>query len=125
MSARSADSPTLPGLELRHVHLDEYAIHRDPAVRWSDPATSRVAAEIEPVKLSALMATILELYDKYGPMTDDELGHRYRLAGHPPRTRQRLATTRGELVRLGHVRDSGASGRSALGNAAVIWALEQ
>ncbi len=123
------EAPTLPGLELSTVPLDEYTQYRDPwaGVRQTDPHTSRAAAPIAAPKLSTLMAGILELLRARGPLTGDQLVALYREYSaidperYPLRSPQRITTARGELVRLGRVRYTGADGVSDLGNAAQLW----
>lgn len=56
------------------------------------------------------------------PSTDDELVLAYQDAGYPPRTPQRIRSTRAELVKSGHVHQVGRRA-SALGNPATVWGV--
>ena len=75
-----------------------------PHARWSDPSTSRIAAEsITLEKLSEVQARVLSVIRISGPMTDEELEDRYRELWPNSASPQSIRTRRSELARKGLV----------------------
>lgn len=96
-----------------------------PLARNTDPATSHEAAQ----SLTALVkqrAVVYNLFDVFGPMTDEMLvrraeqvrewdGQGVHVSPSGARTR------RNELVRQGLIVDSGRRGVTSSGRQAVVW----
>lgn len=87
--------------------------------RWADPDTSHEAA----ASVTAITATrraILDVLETFGPCTDEEIATFYR---GPRASPSGLRTRRAELVRGGHVYDTGHRGVLQSGRRAVVWGL--
>lgn len=99
-----------------------------PAWRNSDPETSQQAAKsIAKENLSASRQAILGLFQKYGPMIDEDVAARYSiLAGEgsaPFLSPSGLRSRRSELCQAGYLEDSGGRGKTQSGRASIIWKL--
>ncbi len=94
-----------------------------PRSRWSDPATSRQAAEsVSLKKVTEVQRRILGCLIR--PLTDDELVARVQdLSPEQRSSPQSIRSRRAELVRLGLVVDSGITRPSQYGKAATVWRL--
>lgn len=99
-------------------------VPREQHTRTRDPETSHdAAAGITAGEFTELQAHILELLTVEAS-TDDELYDRYRRAGFPPRSPQRVRTARSELDVAGKVFDSGVKKPSALGKyLSIVWTV--
>lgn len=87
-----------------------------PAVRHSDPTTSRQAATANPVARSKQRRLVLEALAILGPSTDCALSHYLNIL------RGSAAKRRGELVAAGMVIAAGRS-TTDTGSAAFLWEL--
>ena len=92
--------------------------------RATDPATSHAAGEQPPARLSALLSDLLGLLGK-GPGTHGEIEARYRAAGLPARTPQRIRTAVAALVRAGLVENTGQTRPTEYGRQAIVWGRKQ
>jgi hypothetical protein len=99
--------------------------HVEPSARNTDPVTSHMAAKAQtPAKVRSEHRLVLELL-AMEPMSDFQLAalasqHLGRLVKSVS-----LGVRRGELVRLGLVRDSGKKAKSDTGSACIVWELTQ
>jgi hypothetical protein len=76
-----------------------------------------------PVTLAKVQAEIVTLLIENGPLTDDDLAHRYLSEQRTPMvTPQRLRTARSALVRIGRVKATPEPGLSQYGNPSTRWA---
>lgn len=94
--------------------------------RRNDPETSHEAAAS--VKdISKTHERILEVLDRYGPATDEEIYRYYfnlaELFSWPPASPSGLRSRRAELVTLGKVYDTGKKGHTSAGRPTTIWEL--
>jgi len=86
-----------------------------------DRDTSRLAYEqAASADTGDTAQSILALLAEHGPLVDDDLLDLYLRSDCPPRSPQRIRTTRAELVRDGKVRQAGR-GVSRYGNPARLW----
>lgn len=94
----------------RQIHADQLPIP------FSNDTTSREAAESVREQLSRLRGRVLEAIVS-GPdgATDEEIQLYCALGGNTERPR------RGELEKLGLIRDSGRTRRTASGRRAIVW----
>lgn len=97
-----------------------------PAWREDDPDTSRQAAQsISKANLSASRQAILELFQKYGSMIDEDLSARYAILASegsaPFLSPSGLRSRRSELCQSGYLVDSGERGKTHSGRASIIW----
>ena len=117
----------LDALAVNGWHLSDVDDMADRArARGSDPATSRTAADSID-DLSDRQSAVLFCLFEHGPMTDADMASSYpglveRFPDlYPPQSPQSLRSRRSELVRAGHVIDSGQVGRSEYGRECIIW----
>lgn len=94
-----------------------------PRKRWSDPETSRQAAEsVSLSKVSDLQRRILAALIR--PLTDEQLIARIRELWPDQRVSpQSVRSRRAELVRRGLVADSGLRRPTQYGSTATVWRL--
>lgn len=76
--------------------------------------------------MSNTHASVLELLDEYGPLSDEELVWRYRSLevkrSYPNVSDQRIRTARADLVRRGSVREyEGHKEKSQRGRPMRLW----
>lgn len=94
--------------------------------RRTDPETShQAAASVRDI--SKTHERILEVLDRYGPATDEEIYSYYfnlaQLFEWPPASPSGLRSRRAELVTLGKVYDTGNKGHTSAGRPTTIWEL--
>lgn len=95
---------------------EQLSFMAEPAVRRSDPETSRVAAAAVWPRSRELEADIVGYIRVNGGLTDDELASRFP-DRHPPTVK----TARSRLARRGEVVPSGRTRPSARGKAQTVW----
>lgn len=98
-----------------------------PRARSSDPETSHAAAA-SVRNISATQATILEIFNVYGPMSDDELVALYQWMSElgeavPQASESGIRTRRSELVEAHEVMDLDQVRTLESGRKAIIWGL--
>lgn len=94
-----------------------------PTARRSDPITSHQAAASQtPAKVRTEHRLILELL-QWEPLSDFELASRASQALGRIVKQTSIGVRRGELVKVGMVRDSGIKGTSDTGSPCIRWAL--
>lgn len=114
-------SPTL-------FDLDEKgrAIIPAPRARRTDRSTSHAAAR-SVRNQTATHARLVEVMERYGPATDEEIAAYYgnlaQLFDWPPVSPSGLRSRRAELVDLGTIVDTGEKGRTTSGRSCTIWEL--
>jgi hypothetical protein len=87
-----------------------------PAARNSDPATSHLAAALQtPAKVRDAHRLVLELLNRYGPLTD------FDLAAKTGRKQTSIGKRRHELCAQGLVRAFDHRGVSDTGTACTRW----
>ena len=87
-----------------------------PAARTTDPETShRAAASVRNIRES--QQTILNLLKEHGALSDEQIFKKFPKKITPSGAR----TRRNELVRMGLVKDSGQTDKTASGRATIIW----
>jgi hypothetical protein len=97
--------------------------HLGPAARASDPVSSHEAAARQtPAKVRSEHRLVLQLLAK-GPMTDFDLASLASIELKRTVKSVSLGVRRGELVRMGLVRNSGTFGVSDTGSRAIRWAI--
>lgn len=97
--------------------------HLGPAARVTDPTTSHEAAARQtPAKVRSEHRLVLQLLAK-GPMTDFDLASLASIELKRTVKSVSLGVRRGELVRMGLVRNSGTFGVSDTGSRAIRWAI--
>lgn len=98
----------------------------DAHARSTDPETSHAAASsVTRDTRSETQRALVRLLRRYGPMTDAEIAERYYIATkHAPAcSPSGLRTRRSELVRDGHVVDTGKRRTLTSGRKAIVWGL--
>lgn len=94
--------------------------------RTNDPHTSHTAAA-SVRDISKTHERIIEVLDRYGPATDEEIFNYYfnlaELFEWPKASPSGLRSRRAELVTLGTIFDTGKRGTTASGRATTIWEL--
>ena len=94
--------------------------------RASDPGTSQAAAQ-SVMRMTDKRRAVLEAFQYYGPMTDEQLRDAYEARQRhyrwPEHGASGLRTRRSELVRMGALQDSGKKRRMRTGRLAVLWEL--
>lgn len=94
--------------------------------RASDPGTSQAAAKTV-MRMTDKRQAVLEAFQYFGPMTDEQLHDAYeerRQCYHwPEQSASGLRTRRSELVRMGALEDAGTKRRMRTGRWAVLWGL--
>ena len=96
-----------------------------PSARNTDPVTSHMAARAQtPAKVRTEHRLVLELLS-LEPLTDFQLAARASQSLGRIVKQTSVGVRRGELVRLGYVRDSGRKGTSDTGSACIVWELTQ
>jgi hypothetical protein len=118
MSAKPEKSPTSGKWEQQG---DLFSV---PRARWSNPPTSRQAAQSIPLKkVSLTQQRIIQVFKfNGGQMSDErlvELYHSYWDEG----TDQGIRSRRGELTRRGKIFDTGKRGTTKYGRSCIIWRL--
>lgn len=98
-----------------------------PRARSSDPPTSHAAAA-SVGSVSGTQAAILEIFNVYGPMSDDELVSRYQWMSElgeavPQASESGIRTRRSELVERREVMDLGQVRTLESGRKAIVWGL--
>ena len=95
----------------------------NPTARRNDPITSHQAAAAQtPAKVRTEHRLILELL-QWEPLSDFELATRASQALGRTVKQTSIGVRRGELVKIGMVRDSGTKGTSDTGSPCIRWAL--
>ncbi len=93
------------------------------AARATDPVTSHEsAARQTPAKVRNEHRVVLELLSK-GPLTDFDLAYQASRTLGRPIKQTSVGVRRGELCRMGLVRNSGTYGTSDTGSRAIRWAI--
>ena len=93
-----------------------------PSARWSDPSTSRVAAEsISLARLNETQERVLGIIQVHGPLTDEELERHYRDCWPNSASPQSIRSRRSELARKGFVTKLGRLGETSWGRPCAIW----
>ena len=96
----------------------------EPRARLTDRGTSHAAAK-SVRNQTVTHARIVEVLERYGPSTDEDIAEHYRSLGMifdwPPVSPSGLRSRRAELVDLGTVVDAG-KGRTRSGRSCTIWA---
>lgn len=94
-----------------------------PHSRWSDPATSREAANsISQEKLNQTQERVLSIVRIHGPVTDEEVIAHYRQLWPESRTsEQSIRSRRSELTKRGLILQAGKFGTTALGGKCRMW----
>ena len=103
--------------------------------RRSDPATSQAAARTASMAMTSKRLAVLHLFERWGPMTDEEVSSRYELDGSDPsghlgrccpnQSESGLRTRRSELVRMDQLVDSGRTKRMSTGRQAIVWSVPE
>jgi hypothetical protein len=89
--------------------------------RATDPETSWAAANsVKDIRKS--QEQVLQMFRRYGPLTDEALIARASIAGIA-QSHSGLRTRRNELVTLGFLKDSGERGKTLSGRSTTIWEL--
>lgn len=95
-----------------------------PAARATDPITSHEAAAMQtPTKVRAIHTYVLEALNDSGPLTDFDLAEKVSAKAGAKLKQTSVGVRRGELVKLGLVRDSGRKGLSDTSARAIRWAI--
>lgn len=95
--------------------------------RHTDPGTSHAAAE-SVREITDRQQAVLDLFGKYGPMTDEALLLRYKDLRHranttlPEQSDSGIRTRRSELVDRGDLYDTGERSIMRSGRRAIVWA---
>lgn len=87
--------------------------------RATDPQTSHNAAE-SVHSLNERRAAVLDVLQRYGPMTDQEIANAYE---GPDQSPSGLRTRRKELVDMGLVRPAGFTRKLSTGRSANVWEI--
>lgn len=98
-----------------------------PMARISDPETSHEAAA-SVKKITETQKWIMYIFLKReAPITDEMLVAAYRgmmvASGAPYASESGIRSRRAELVRLGHLKDSGLRMKLVSGRNAIMWAV--
>jgi hypothetical protein len=102
-----------------------------PRARRTDPWTSHeAAASITPKKLVASHLAILDCFDRFGPFHDKLLVVVYernrKMYRWPPQEDSGIRSRRDELVKRGHLQDSGKTvliGEGKRKRHAIVWEM--
>jgi hypothetical protein len=98
----------------------------EPRARRTDRSTSHAAAR-SVRNQTATHARIIEVMERYGPATDEDIAAYYgnlaQLFDWPPVSPSGLRSRRAELVALGVIVDTGEKGRTESGRACTVWDL--
>lgn len=93
-----------------------------PHARWSDPQTSRQAAEsISLTAVSQTQERILTVFKFHGHLSDEQLEQHFETYWPGTASPQGVRSRRGELVRKGLVLDSGRRGTTKYGRGCIVW----
>jgi hypothetical protein len=97
-----------------------------PVARRTDPETSHAAAaSVGDVRLT--QAAVLRLFERFGPMTDEELVIVYEMYGDeyglPPQSSSGLRTRRKELVDRGLIEYTGMKVELTTGRYGRLWQI--
>lgn len=102
------------------------AVIPEPRARMTDRGTSHAAAK-SVRNQTATHDRIVDVLERYGPATDEEIAAYYgnlaELFDWPPVSPSGLRSRRAELVDLGVVVDTGERGRTRAGRACTVWEL--
>lgn len=92
--------------------------------RSTDPRTSKAAAA-KLVNLGPVRDAIINALYTFGPQTDEGIAAIFRkYAAFPRCSPSGLRSRRSELVAMRLVEDSGETGKTEMGNPAIIWRLK-
>ena len=101
-------------------------VERGFIARRTDRSTSHAAAR-SVRNQTATHARLVEVMERYGPATDEEIAAYYgnlaQLFDWPPVSPSGLRSRRAELVDLGTIVDTGEKGRTTSGRSCTIWEL--
>ncbi|CAB4218087.1 hypothetical protein UFOVP1608_5 [uncultured Caudovirales phage] len=122
----SDDSLTLFDVQQEHRTDSNSPIRMRAVARPSDPVTSHeAAASIGDLTLT--QRRVLEVLERYGPATDEEINRYYfhlaQVFDWNAVSPSGLRSRRAELVATGKVKDSGERGTTKSGRSTVSWAL--
>jgi hypothetical protein len=102
------------------------AIIPEPRARLTDRGTSHAAAK-SVRNQTVTHDRIVEVLDRYGPATDEEIAAYYfnlaQLFDWPQVSPSGLRSRRAELVDLGRIVDTGEKGRTKSGRSCTVWDL--
>ncbi|MCH7990505.1 MAG: hypothetical protein IID46_15295 [Planctomycetes bacterium] len=92
--------------------------------RATDPDTSRLAAETIEPRLNEVQTDVLDSFEMFGPMTDEEL---QALPWFEHRGDSTARGRRSELTRkpLELIEDSGERLKNSGGNSVIVWRLKK
>lgn len=93
-----------------------------PNTRTTDPSTSH-AAEKSVSKLAESYRIILDLFEKHGPMNDEQLLDRWKYEAPKPGSPSGIRSRRSELVAAERLRDSGERIKMTSGRMSIVWEL--
>ena len=99
---------------------DQLQLFSEPAVRRTDPSTSRDAAAAVTPEAARQECRIMERFAMFGPMNDDELCARSP-QWHPPT----IKTARSRLSKRGFLVDTGERRPSNRGRDQIVWKLTE
>lgn len=88
--------------------------------RRSDPITSHEAAA-SVRKITETHTRLLDLLERRGAMTDEEISAAWTGSGLPPASPSGLRSRRAELVDRGLIADSGMTRLTASGRRTIVW----
>jgi hypothetical protein len=122
------DSPSLFDIEYEHRTDPQQPVRMKAVARHTDPITShQAAASVRDI--SKTHERVLEVLDRYGPATDEEIERYYynlaELFEWPKASASGLRSRRAELVAIGKVYDTGQRGQTASGRPTTIWELKE
>lgn len=97
-----------------------------PLARNTDPFTSHIAPSSKTTR-DTIRVNVLEVFKKYGPLTDEHLVAIYQNTdNYAAATDQGIRTRRSELVREGLIDvKPGAFGTTKTGRRCIIWELKK
>lgn len=101
----------------------------EPRARRSDPVTSHAAADKSAHGLSEMKVNILNIFERFGALTDSELNDIYQRQSlmfgwkkvRPDTPRKR----RSDLSSAGFLVDTGETRVNQFGSAEVVWGLKK
>lgn len=122
----SDNSLSLFDIEQEHRTDPNEPVRFKAVARNTDPITShKAAASVRDI--SKTHERILEVLDRYGPATDEDIQRYYdnlaQLFEWPPASPSGLRSRRAELVAMGKVYDTGERWKTASGRATAVWEL--
>lgn len=124
----SEDSPSLFDVEIEPRTDPSQPVRMRAVARVSDPVTSLEAAtSIKDLKTT--QKHILEVLDRYGPATDEEINRYYfhlaQLFDWNPVSPSGLRTRRAELVDAGFIYDTGKRQLTKSNRPCIVWELKE